>query len=117
MNIRKLAVTIVCCMFLSILTACGVTKEQNVESEEGVTGGSSGIVLAGQEAPEIAGIIKNIEIEEIIITVEGQDVHYHLSEKAKSQLDAKEVEIGSTVTFTTFSIGDNKETIEAFTIK
>jgi uncharacterized protein YcfL len=118
LNLRKKALAIVCCLLLSILASCGSKKEQNVETEQEVTGDASGIVLAGQEAPKIEGVIKSLETnEEVIVIVDGQDVHYRLSDKAKSQLDDKEVEIGSTVTFTTFSIGDNKETIDEFIIK
>ncbi|MGX6445688.1 hypothetical protein ACWM35_20925 [Neobacillus sp. K501] len=116
MKIRKVALMVVCSLFLSILAACGGTKELKVETEGGVSDGASGIVLAGQKAPEIVGIIENIEADEVMVTVDGQDVQYRLSDKAKEQLDAKEVEIGSTVTFTTFSIGDNKETIDEFVI-
>ncbi|MET3699576.1 hypothetical protein SAMN05877753_11248 [Bacillus oleivorans] len=118
LNIRKMAVGIVCFLIISILGACGNADVQNAESGEGPTGDAAGTVLAGQEAPEIAGIIKSVETdEEVIITVGGQDVNYRLSEEAKSQIEGKEVEIGSEVTFSTYSIGDDKETIDQFIIE
>lgn len=41
---------------------------------------------------------------------------FRLSEQAKSQIESKNMEIGSTVTFTTFSIGDDKKTISEFNL-
>ncbi|OLS39201.1 hypothetical protein [Bacillus sp. MRMR6] len=115
---RKLALVMVCFLMLSFLGACGVSKDQNEETGEETAGNASGIMLAGQEAPEIVGILKSIEAnDEVMITVEGQDVQYRLSEEAKSQIDKKEVELDSEVTFTTFSIGDDKETVAEFIIE
>lgn len=115
---KKTAYVFVCFLIMLFLAACGVSNEGQKEPGEQTSGNASGIVLAGQEAPEIKGIIKSIEIkDEVIVTVDGQDVHYRLSDDAKSQIEGKEVEVGSEVTFTTFSIGDNKETIAKFIIK
>jgi hypothetical protein len=99
-----------------ILGACGFNKSNEIKEDP--TGSATGIMLAGQEAPEIVGILKSIaENDEVIVTVEGQDVIYRLSEEANSQIEGNEVDKGSEVTFTTFSIGDSKETIETFIIK
>lgn len=118
LKIRKMALVMVCFFLMLILGACGFTEEHNEEIGDKAKGDANGTVLAGQEAPEIEGILKSIETkEEVIITVEGQDVNYGLSEKAKSQIEGKEVDIGSEVTFTPYSIGDDKETIDEFFIR
>lgn len=115
LNIRNIAIGIVCCLLLSILGACGIAGEKKVETGEGSTGDAAGTVLAGEEAAKIIGILKSIETnEEVIIAVVGQDVHYRLSEEAQSQIEGKEVDLGSEVTFRTYSIGDDKETIDEF---
>lgn len=113
-----MALVMACFLLISILSACGFNLEHNKEMEQGTTSDASGTMLAGQDAPEIVGILKGIETkEEVIITVEGQDVNYRLSEEAKSQIEEKEVDLGSEVAFTTFSIGDDKESIAEFIIK
>ncbi|WP_133058588.1 DUF3953 domain-containing protein [Halalkalibacter urbisdiaboli] len=118
LDMRKMALVMACFLLMSILGACGFTVEQNEEFGEGTTGDANGTVPAGQEAPEIVGFLKSIETkEEVIITVGEQDVHYRLSEEAKSQIEGKEVDIDSEVTFTTYSIGDDQETIDEFIIK
>ncbi|MEW9053110.1 MAG: hypothetical protein AB2392_18265 [Neobacillus sp.] len=118
LKMRKLALVMFCFLVMSFLGACGVSKEQNEEIGEETSGNASGIMLADQEAPEIVGVLKSMEADdEVLITVEGKDVQYRLSEEAKSQIEAKEVELDSEVTFTTFSIGDDKETVAEFIIK
>lgn len=112
----KMVIVMVCFSLMSILGACGSTVDE--EMGKGTTGNANGTVLAGQEAPEKVGILKSMEANgEVIITVEGQDVNYRLSEEAKRQIEGTEVEIGSEVTFTTYSIGDEKENIDKFIIK
>ncbi|MBU9723558.1 MULTISPECIES: hypothetical protein [Bacillaceae] len=102
-----------------LVSACGSTEEQvGQELEVGNKGDISGIMLAGEDAPEVNGTFVSAEEEdEVIITVNGNDVIYRLSEDAKRQVDNNEVEQGIEVTFTTYSIGDAKETIDKFIIK
>ena len=115
LKMKKIALVLGSFLLMSVLGACGINGEQNVEVGEETSGDASGIMLAGGEATEITGIIKSIKTnDEVIITVEGQDVNYRLSEESKKQIEEKEVYVGSNVSFTTFSIGDNKETIEKF---
>lgn len=112
LKIGKMAFLMYCIFFITVLSACGFRTEERPTSD------ANGTVLAGEEAPKRVGILKSMESkEEVVITVEGQDVNYRLSEKAKAQVEGKEVEKGSEVTFTTFSIGDDKETIAEFVIK
>jgi hypothetical protein len=113
-----MALLIVFFLTMSFLGACGFTVEHNEETGKESAGDASGTMLAGQEAPEIVGVLKSVETnDEVIISVDGEDVQYRLSEEAKSQMEAKEVELDSEVTFTTFSIGDDKETVAEFIIK
>jgi hypothetical protein len=87
-----------------------VTVEHNEEKGESSTGDANGTVLAGQEPTEIVGILKSIETEEkVIITAEHQNVNDRLSEEAKGQIKGKEVNIGSKITFTTYSMGDDND--------
>ncbi len=113
---KNLALVLGCFLLISVLSACGFTGQKTNDIGDEASGDISGIMLAGGETTEITGIVKSIKTaeDEVIITVENQDVNYRLSEEAKKQIEGKEVEIGSNVSFTTFSIGDNKETIEKF---
>ena len=116
-RLRKTAFVMFCISIMSILAACGVAQEKTEELGYEATGNATGTVLAGQDSPELTGILKSLENQdEVILTVDGQDVNYRLSEEAKNQIDGKEVAIGSQVTFTTFSIGDDKESIDVFII-
>lgn len=118
MNFRKVTLMFVSILVISILSACGASVEQDNTSGEGTSGNASGIMLAGQDAPEIVGTLKSIEANvEVIITVDGQDVNYRISEDATAQIEGEEVGIGSEVTFTTFSIGNGKDTVAEFIIK
>lgn len=118
LTFRKVALVMMCIFLFSMLGACGFTVEKNEEIGQGTTGDASGTMLAGQQAEEKVGVLRSIEEnEEVIITLGGQDVNYRLSEDAKSQIEGKKVELGSEVTFTTYSIGDAKETISEFIIK
>ncbi|MEN2767736.1 hypothetical protein [Ornithinibacillus xuwenensis] len=101
---------------LLFLGACGFTVEEHEDSGlESTDENTSGTMLAGQEAPETVGTIKSIDSsDEIIITVEGEDITYRLSEDAKKQLESNSYESGTEVTFTTYTIGDDKETIDQF---
>ena len=116
LKMKNIVLVFGCFLLLSVLGGCGLNGEQNTEVEEETSGDASGIMLAGGESTEVTGIIKSIKTteDEVIITVENQDVTYRLSEDSKRQIEEKEVDIGSEVSFTTFSIGDNKETIEKF---
>ena len=115
LKMKNIVLVFGCFLLMSVLGACGMNGEQNAEVGEETSGDASGIMLAGGEATEITGIIKSIKTnDEVIITVEGQEVTYRLSDESKKQVEEKEVEVGSNVYFTTFSIGDNKETIEKF---
>lgn len=116
MKIIKNGILILVSIFtLSMLAACGFTVEQH--EEEGTTDSAEGTMLAGEEAPEQVGILKSIASEEVVITLEGKDVTYRLSQDAKEQLEKEEVAIKDEVTFTTYSIGDEKETINKFILK
>ncbi|KGR77263.1 hypothetical protein [Ureibacillus manganicus] len=116
-NIKKLTFVGVSVFMLAILGACGNTEQQN-ETEESAENLAGGTMLAGEEAPEITGTLKSIESnDEVVITVSGDDVTYRLSEEAKTQLENKEVELGNEITFTTFSIGDAKESVAEFIVE
>ncbi|MFJ8235829.1 hypothetical protein ACIQ34_08800 [Ureibacillus sp. NPDC094379] len=118
MMIKKMKLVIASCFLFTIISACGVNEEKpQTVIEDEATGNASGITLAGQEPPEIIGTLKQIEAEEAIITVSGQDVQYRLSDVAKSQIKDQEVDIDQEVTFITFSIGDQKETVAEFILK
>lgn len=96
---------------LVILSACGFTIEEN----EGSKNSAEGTMPADQEAPEYTGMLESIESpEEVLISIDGQTETYRLSADAKSQVQAEEVTVGNEVTFTTYSIGDNKKTIDKF---
>lgn len=96
---------------LVILGACGFAIEEN----EGSGNSAEGTMPADQEAPELTGILKSIESpEEVIISIDSQTETYRLSSDAKSQVQAEEVTVGNEVTFTTYSIGDDKKTIDKF---
>lgn len=104
---------------LTILGACGNAEQENEtnETEESTENLAGGTMLAGEEAPQITGTLKSIEADdEVVITANGNDITYRLSEEAKEQLDNNEVEIGNEVLFTTFSIGDAKESIAEFIV-
>jgi len=117
-NIKKLTCIGVSVLMLSFLAACGSNgnqQDQANETEETVENLAGGTMLAGEQAPEIVGILKSIdEHDEVTITVNGEDTKYRLSEEAKNQLDHKDIEIGNEVTFTTFSIGDATESVAEF---
>ena len=120
-NIKKMTFIGISVLMLTILGACGNTEKQSEgtnETGEQTENLAGGTMLAGEEAPEIVGTLKSIEAnDEVIITVNGEDITYRLSEEAKSQMDNKEVELGSEVTFTTFSIGDSTESVAEFIVK
>ena len=114
----KIMKIVVAVGFLLTLSACGVTEEQPQSViEDAPTGNASGITLAGQEAPEIIGTLKQIDADEAIITVSGQDIQYRLSDVAKNQINNQEVDVNQEVTFKTFSIGDQKETVAEFILE
>lgn len=119
-NIKKITYIGISVLSLTVLGACGtneVQPEDQSASEEQTENLAGGIMLAGEETPQIVGILKSIEENnEIIITVNGEDILYRLSEGAKTQLDHKEVDIGTEVTFTTFSIGDSTESVAEFVL-
>lgn len=116
LKMKNIALVFGCFLFMAVLGACGFIGEQKSDAGLDSPGDASGIMLAGGESTEVTGIIKSIKTteDEVIVTVENQDVTYRLSEDSKRQIEEKEVDIGSEVSFTTFSIGDNKETIEKF---
>lgn len=104
---------------LAVLGACGNAEQQNgtTGTEESTENLAGGTMLAGEEAPQITGTLKSIEVnDEVVITVNGNDITYRLSEEAKAQLNSNEVELGSEITFTTFSIGDAKESVAEFIV-
>lgn len=108
----KYALMIICFVTISTLAGCGDQPKINEESTDDITG----ILLAGQEAPELTGVLKSIQNNnEAVLVIEGRDVVYHLSEEAKTQI--KNIDLGSEVVFTTFSIGDSKETIAEFIVR
>lgn len=119
--IKKMTFALISVLLLTILGACVTTETQpngKNEAEETSENLAGGIMLAGEEAPEIVGTLKSIgSSDEVIITVNGNDITYRLSEEAKGQLENKEVEIGSEVIFTTFSIGDATESVAEFIVK
>ncbi|CAM5216320.1 putative protein OS=Ureibacillus acetophenoni OX=614649 GN=SAMN05877842_106114 PE=4 SV=1 [Ureibacillus acetophenoni] len=116
-SIKKLTFVGFSVLMLAILGACGNAEQQN-STEESAEDLAGGTVLAGEEAPEITGTLKSVKAnDEVVITVSGTDITYRLSEEAKGQLDNKEVEIGSEVTFTTFSIGDATESVAEFKVE
>ncbi|MFD1738138.1 hypothetical protein ACFSCX_16545 [Bacillus salitolerans] len=117
LKIRKMTFALVGFFLLTIVGACGFTVEQHEDMGEETTSGASGTVLAGQEAPEITGTIESIESEEVVITVDGQEVTFRLSEDSKKQIQDGEVDSGDAVTFTTYSIGDDKQTIDQFILE
>ncbi|QHE52806.1 hypothetical protein [Pontibacillus sp. HMF3514] len=118
LQVKKLAVLMISVFTLVILGACGFTVEQHEEMGGGDTGNEQGTMPAGQEAPEQEGVLKGIESKDVVvITVDGQDVTYRLSEDAKAQIENEDVKDGDEVTFTTYSIGDDRETIDKFIIK
>lgn len=105
---------------LSVLGACGNAKQENEtnETEESTENLAGGTMLAGEEAPQITGTLKSIEAnDEVVITVNDNNITYRLSEEAKEQLVNKEVEIGNEVLFTTFSIGDATESVAEFIVE
>jgi hypothetical protein len=106
----------ICIISLLFLGACGFTVEEHEDSGTGSTDNNAGgTMLAGQELPETVGILKSYDsTEEVIMTVDGEDIAYRLSENALKQLESNEISTGSEVTFTTYSIGDDKETIDQF---
>ncbi|KHF38905.1 hypothetical protein [Halalkalibacter okhensis] len=115
MHIIKNVLVIVTLLTVTLLGACGINEEKNKEIGEVEFNSVGGIMLAGEELPEVVGVIKSIEsLEEVIIYVDGQEVSYRLSDEAKSQITAKELESGDEVIFTTYSIGDDKATIDTF---
>ncbi|UTR10014.1 hypothetical protein MM300_19370 [Evansella sp. LMS18] len=110
-----LAWTLNTILILAILGGCAFADNENDQGEADSGGNASGIMLAGEEPPEVSGTVKSIESEdEIIITVNGVDKVYRLSEDAKNQLKDSVIEEGSEVTFTVYTIGDDKETIGEF---
>lgn len=118
-NIKKLTFIGVSVFMLTVLGACGNAEQQNgtTETEESAENSAGGIMLAGEEAPQVIGTLKSIEANnEVVITVNGDDITYRLSEEAKAQVDSNEVELGSEITFTTFSIGDAKESVAEFIV-
>ncbi|MGE7664782.1 hypothetical protein ACQKMN_03605 [Ureibacillus composti] len=118
MMIKIMKIVVAAGFLLTILSACGVTEEQPQSViEDAPTGNASGITLAGQEVPEIIGTLKQIDAEEAIITVSGKDIQYRLSDVAKEQIINQEVDIDQEVTFKTFSIGDQKETVAEFILE
>jgi len=103
---------------LFVLVACGFTVEKHEEMGGGSTSENAGTMPAGQEAPEQVGVLKEIQSSgDVVITVEGQDVIYRLSEDAKAQIKSEDVKDGDEVTYTTYSIGDDRETIDKFIIE
>jgi len=120
-NIKKLTIIGLSALLLSIIAACGPNDKQQDEAtntEDTTENLAGGIMLAGEEAPEIIGTLVSIEAnDEVIITVNGNDITYRLSEESKKQIEDKEVALGSEVTFTTFSIGDAKESVAKFKVK
>lgn len=103
----------VCTVFM--ISACGFTVEQHEEIDGGTSGESQGTMPAGEEAPEQVGVLKSVvSSDEVILTVDGQEGTYRLSADAKAQLENEEVKKGDEVTFTTYSIGDDQETIDTF---
>ncbi|MDM5334282.1 hypothetical protein QUF56_13680 [Ureibacillus composti] len=118
MMIKIMKIVVAAGFLLTIISACGVVEEQPQSViEDTPTGNASGITLAGQEAPEIIGTLKQIDADEAIITVSGQDIQYRLSDVAKNQINNQEVDINQQVTFKTFSIGDQKETVAEFILE
>jgi len=116
--VKKLAVLMIGVLTLFVLGACGFTVEQHEEMGGGSTSENAGTMPAGQEAPEQVGVLKEIQSSGIVvITVDGQDVTYRLSEDAKAQIESEDVKDGDEVTFTTYSIGDDQETIDKFKIE
>lgn len=116
--IKKMKIVVASCFLLTIIAACGVNKEQPQSIiEDEPTGNASGITLTGQEPPEILGTLKQIDADEAIITVSGHDVQYRLSDVAISQIKGQEVDVDQEVTFITFSIGGQKETVAEFILK
>ncbi|TSI03708.1 hypothetical protein [Lysinibacillus sp. BW-2-10] len=114
----KWFLTIICFLSVFALVGCGSTVEQGEEAPNSNENLAGGTMLAGEEAPEIKGILKIIEeSNEVIITVDSQDIVYRLSERAIEQVKEKIVEPGNEVTFTTFSIGDDKESIAEFIVE
>jgi len=108
----KNALFISCFVLITILAGCNSNNPNNEET----TGAASGIVLAGQEAPEIKGVFKSIEAnDEVILTIEGKDVVYRLSDQAKTQIE--KIKLGGEVIFTTFSIGDTQDTVAEFIVR
>lgn len=108
----KNAFFIIFFVLLTIVAGC-VSNDPN---HSVTSGDASGIVLAGQESPEIIGVLKSIKAnDEVVLTIEGKDVIYRLSDTAKKQIE--EIELSSEVIFTTFSIGDHKETIAKFILR
>ncbi|WP_088035215.1 hypothetical protein [Evansella clarkii] len=113
---RWLAMTLTIIFILAVLGGCASADNENDQGESESGGNASGIMLAGEEPPEVSGTVKSIESEdEIIITVNGVDKVYRLSEDAKNQLKDSVIEEGTKVTFTVYTIGDDKETIGEFT--
>lgn len=114
LNIKR-TLFILAVIGLLLLGGCGFIVEQNEEIGEEVPNGAAGIMLAGQELPEVSGIIQSFVAEdEVIILVDGQEKTYRLSEDARNQVEEQSVAIGSEVTFSTYTIGDDKETIDSF---
>lgn len=101
---------------LTLLTACGFSVEHKEDSGvESTDDNLSGTMLAGEDLPEQIGLLKSInDNDEVIITIDNKDITYRLSEDAKEQLDTSQVELGAEVTFTTYTIGDEMETIDRF---
>lgn len=116
--LKKLAVLMISVMIIFVLGACGFTVEQHEEMGGGSTSENAGTMPAGQEAPEQVGVLKEVQsLGIVIITVDGQDVTYRLSEDAKAQIESEDVKDGDEVTYTIYSIGDDRETIDKFIIE
>jgi hypothetical protein len=119
MKTRKYIIITVSTFSLLLLGACGFNVEKNEESGvETTDNNAAGITLAGQEPVEQVGIIKSFDsTDEVIITVDQEDITYRLSEDAKEQIESNEIVKGAKVTFTTYTIGDEMETIDKFNVE
>lgn len=108
---KRLALIMAGICLLFILGACGAATEDDEET----VSGAEGTMPAGEELPETIGVLKSMEsAEKVIISVDGEDVIYRLSADAIDQIENEEVDYDTEVTFTTYSIGDDMETIDRF---
>lgn len=118
MQNRKYFLIITILITLILLGACGENTDEHEHSDADSTDENlTGIMLAGKDLPEQVGLLKSVNNDEVIITIDNKDITYRLSEDAKIQLDSEQVESGSEVSFTTYTIGDEMETIDRFNVE